>query len=138
MFDSSSITPHHFLEKLPDKILEVGVSQRKYSYISDLSKRIVRGDIDLDKVASMTEDQIRSILKTVKGIGDWTVNMFLIFGLARQDIFPIQDLALRKTISQTYNIAIDDTERMQKIANRWKPFRSIASWYMYKYGNQFA
>ena len=137
LFDSSPITPHCFLEKPSNKILAAGVSQRKHSYISDLSEKIVRRDIDLDKLSSMTEDQIRSVLKTVKGIGDWTVNMFLLFGLARQDIFPIQDLALRRTISQVYDIAIDDIEEMQEIANQWKPFRSIASWYMYKYGNQF-
>ena len=64
--------------------------------------------------------------------------MFLIFGIARQDVFPIQDLALRKTISQVYDIAIDDIEGIQAIANQWKTFRSIASWYMYKYGNEFA
>ena len=138
LFDPSPITPCHFVKKSPDKILATGVSQRKYSYIADLSERIIQGDIDLDRVSSMTEDQIRSVLKTVKGIGDWTVNMFLIFSLARQDVFPIQDLALRKTISQVYDIAIDDIEGMQKIANQWKPFRSIASWYMYKYGNEFA
>lgn len=138
LFDSSPMTPRRFIQKPPDKILATGVSRRKYSYISDLSERIVRGDIDLDKVSAMTEDQIRSVLKTVKGIGDWTVNMFLIFGIARQDVFPIQDLALRKTISQVYDIAIDDIAGMQAIANQWKPFRSIASWYIYKYGNEFA
>jgi adenine-specific DNA-methyltransferase len=138
LFNSSPVTPRRFLKQPPDKILATGVSRRKYSYISDLSERIVRRDIDLDKVSSMTEDQIRSVLKTVKGIGDWTVNMFLIFGIARQDVFPIQDLALRKTISQVYDIAMDDIEEMQEIGNQWKPFRSIASWYMYKYGNEFA
>lgn len=138
LFTPSPVTPHRFIKQPSDKILATGVSRRKYSYISDLSERIVRGDIDLDKVSSMTDDQIRSMLKTVKGIGDWTVSMFLIFGLARQDVFPIQDLALRKTISQVYDIAVDHTEEMQEIANQWKPFRSIASWYIYKYGNEFA
>ena len=137
LFVSSRLTPCDFLSKPREVILRTGVSRRKYSYITDLSDKIMHGEIDLHKVHTMHNDQIRVDLKSVKGIGDWTVDMFLMFALARLDVFPIGDLALRKTISSLYNIGVDNKARIIAISNRWKPFQSIACWYLYKYGNSF-
>jgi len=75
------------------------------------------------------------LLKEVKGIGDWTVDMYLLFGLARVDVFPVHDLALRKVMSTIYGLNVNDLEAAQKIAQKWIPYRSIASWYLYKLGN---
>jgi DNA-3-methyladenine glycosylase II len=78
---------------------------------------------------------LRSTLKTVKGIGDWTVDMYLLFGLARLDVFPVHDLALRRIMCEVYKVPQDDLRKLERISSHWKPYRSVGSWYLYKYAN---
>jgi DNA-3-methyladenine glycosylase II len=83
-------------------------------------------------LAKKPNEKVREELKQVNGIGDWTVDMYLLFGLGRLDVFPVHDLALRKSMSSVYKVDATDLRSLEKIASRWKPYRSVASWYLYK------
>ena len=135
LFRSDRASPKAILAKPKTSVLRTGVSERKYGYIVDLCRRIQSGQLRLSDIEDQSEDVIRTSLKTVKGIGDWTVDMYLLFGLARLDVFPLRDLALRNVMSQVYRVPRDDYAKLTKLANRWKPYRSVGSWYLYKYGN---
>ena len=128
-------TPATFMRMPKAKIVAAGVSGRKYEYISDLAQRVQSRRLNLSKLSDEEDDSIRARLKDVKGIGDWTVDMFLLFGLGRLDIFPVHDLALRKTMATVYGVEPDDRQSLEKLAGRWKPYRSIGSWYLYRNAN---
>ena len=127
--------PTAFMKMSKDEVVAAGVSGRKYEYILDLAQRIQSRRLDLSKLSDEEDDSIRARLKDVKGIGDWTVDMFLLFGLGRLDIFPVHDLALRKIMATVYGVKSDDVQSLQKLAGRWKPYRSIGSWYLYRNAN---
>jgi DNA-3-methyladenine glycosylase II len=135
LFSTGRITPRSFLSLSSDAVLKSGLSKRKYEYLVDLAKTIDSKRLRLSDLSEENDDAIRASLKSIRGIGDWTVDMFLLFGLARLDILPIHDLALRRIISEIYGIDQDDTNRIEKVAELWKPYRSVACWYLYKHGN---
>ena len=135
LFRGSRPTPAAFLKMPKDKVVAAGVSGRKYEYVLDLAQRIQSRRLNLSKLSNEEDDSIRARLKDVKGIGDWTVDMFLLFGLGRLDIFPVRDLALRKIMATVYEVKPDDVESLEKLAGRWKPYRSIGAWYLYRNAN---
>ena len=134
-FPKGKITPGKVLEKPGRELRETGISARKCNYIYDLCRRIEDRTLRLAALQSEDDDAIRRELKQVKGIGDWTADMYLLFGLARLDVFPINDLALRKAIAKVYKVQQDDMETILKVSERWRPYRSIGSWYLYRHGN---
>ena len=135
LFVSGNATPKQFLSLPKQAVLNAGISNQKYGYLIDLARKIDTRQLSLSTLQEKDDDTIRSILKEVKGIGDWTVDMYLLFGLARIDVFPVNDLALRKSMSSLYGLAVNDLEGAKKVAQKWKPYRSIASLYMYKHGD---
>jgi DNA-3-methyladenine glycosylase II len=117
-------------EVLRDKI---GLSFKKIEYIKDLSSRISDGRLNLSLLSGMTDDEIILELIKVKGIGRWTAEMFLIFCLGREDVIPIGDLGIRKAIQILYNLPqLPTPSSMLAISLPWKPYRSIATWYLWK------
>lgn len=119
----------------PDNILKtkVGLSGKKIEYIKDLAARVIDRKLNLALTSEMSDDEIVSQLTQVKGIGKWTAEMFLIFCLGRPDIFPVGDLGLRKAIQKIYTLPeLPTPSTMLAIAQPWKPYRSIATWYLWK------
>ena len=135
LFDSGNPTPKQLLALPTQAVLDAGISNRKCGYLIDLAHKTDTRHLSLSTLEEKDDDTIRSILKEVKGIGDWTVDMYLLFGLGRIDVFPVNDLALRKSMSSLYGLTVNDLEGANKIAQKWKPYRSIASLYMYKHGD---
>ena len=135
LFDSGNPTPKQLLALPTQAVLDAGISNRKCGYLIDLAHKTDTRHLSLSTLEEKDDDTIRSILKEVKGIGDWTVDMYLLFGLGRVDVFPVNDLALRKSMSSLYGLAVNDLEGAKKVAQKWKPYRSIASLYMYKHGD---
>ena len=135
IFHASRPTPKAFISARREKVLESGISARKYEYILDLTNRIENGQLRLFHLSNEDDSTIRIALKQVKGIGDWTVDMYLLFGLARLDVFPVHDLALRKKMSTVYGVDVDDVATLEKVAAKWKPYRSVGAWYLYKSAN---
>jgi DNA-3-methyladenine glycosylase II len=119
----------------PDNILKtkVGLSGKKIEYIKDLSARVIDRKLNLALTSEMTDDEIVNELIQVKGIGKWTAEMFLIFCLGRPDIFPVGDLGVRKAIQKVYTLPdLPTPSTMLAISQPWKPYRSIATWYLWK------
>jgi DNA-3-methyladenine glycosylase II len=111
----------------------VGLSRMKIAYLKDLATHIVDCRLNLIDLPGMKDEEIITQLTKVKGIGRWTADMFLIFCLARKDILPVTDLGLRNAIKRTYLLAeLPTPNTMIDIANPWKPYRSVAKWYLWK------
>ncbi len=134
LFSSGRATASRFLTLPKEKVLKAGLSKRKYDYIRDLARKIENKQLRLSRLSEEDDATVRQVLKKVKGIGDWTVDMYLLFGLARLDVFPAHDLALRKVMCKVYGLDGNDLQEARKIAEKWKPYRSVASWYLYKFG----
>lgn len=115
-----------------DKTLRnCGLSFSKINYIKNLSKKVVDGEINIKRLNESADDKIISVLTEVKGIGNWTAEMFLMFSLARPDVFPVDDLGIRKGL----NIMFGSKQYSRIIVNkgsRWKPFRTCAAYYIWK------
>ncbi len=136
LFPEGKITTEGVLEKRDRELRATGLSARKCDYIRDLSSRIKNNSLNLTELQSEDDDTIRRELKQVKGIGDWTVDIYLMFGLSRLDMFPIGDLALRKAIGSAYGIPPEDMTAILKVSESWRPYRSIGSWYLFRYGDR--
>lgn len=135
LFSSGRATPKRFISLPRQDVLKTGISNRKYDYILNLAQKTDSKQLRFSQLRHADDATIRRLLKEVKGIGDWTVDMYLLFGLARMDVFPVHDLALRKVMSTIYDFQATDLETAKKIAHKWMPYRSIASWYLYKFKN---
>ena len=118
---------------------KVGLSSKKIEYLKDLSSKIEDGRLNLDILPSMTDEEVITALQQVKGIGRWTAEMFLIFYLGRQDVLPVTDLGIRKAMQKLYLLPeLPKPATMLAIAQPWKPYRSIATWYLWKSLSKFA
>lgn len=126
-------TPAMLLKTSVNKFRNAGVSQQKASYLKDLAKRIESGELNLKNIDTFMDEEIIAQLTTVRGIGEWTAHMFLIFHLGRPDILPTGDLGVRKGMQRVYNLRkAPELKRMQQIARPWVPYRSVGSWYMWR------
>jgi len=121
------------LAPLSDEALRgVGLSRQKLGYLRDLSQKMLDGSINPAGLHALTDDEIVAELTKIKGIGRWTVEMLLIFRLNRPDVFPAGDLGIVKAVQRTYNLrSTPDVKRLHAIAERWRPYRSVASWYLW-------
>jgi DNA-3-methyladenine glycosylase II len=109
------------------------VSGRKAAYLHDLAARFAAGDLSESSVAAMDEDALLAQLTKVKGIGEWTVHMFMIFSLHRPDVLPSGDLGVRKGVQELYKLkALPKPEEMAGLCDRWRPYRSVGAWYMWR------
>ena len=117
---------------------QVGLSRMKITYLKDLATHVVDSRLNLFDLPEMQDEEIISRLTRVRGIGRWTAEMFFIFCLARKDILPVTDLGLRNAMKRTYLLyELPKPDRMIEIANPWKPYRSIATWYLWKSLSKF-
>ena len=126
-----TITPEAVLKVKDDKLRECGMSWSKVSYIKDLAKKVKSKEVDIKKIDKLSDEQIIDELIRVKGIGRWTAEMFLMFTLARPDVFPLDDLGIRKGMDKLFKKKLS-REDMSKLAENWKPFRTTASWYIWR------
>jgi len=117
----------------PIQLRSAGLSGQKLGYLKDLSSRTLAGEIPFDSLADLSDDDVIGHLTRVKGVGRWTAQMFLMFRLGRPDVLPELDLGVQKGIRKAYRLRKHPTpERVVKIGARWAPYRSVASWYMWR------
>lgn len=110
-----------------------GLSPQKVKYVRDLTEKVLAGELDLEHVEDFSNEEIERQLLKVKGIGPWTVTMFLIFALNRTDILPVGDLGVRKAMQNLYNLPdLPTPDEMRGIARPWHPYESVASWYLWR------
>ena len=110
-----------------------GLSYQKVNYIRDLSEKWQDGTMNLTDIDSMTDEEISSELIKVKGIGQWTADMFLMFTLGRPDVFPFGDLGIQKGVMIITNMNRLPTQKeMERKTKKWQPYRTVAAWYLWK------
>ena len=115
-----------------DALREVGLSRQKISYLRDLCGRVASGAVALDDLEHMTDDEVVTALTSVKGIGRWTAEMFLMFRLHRPDVLPVGDLGIVKAVQRAYGMRkVPSPERLTKLGEQWRPYRSVACWYLW-------
>jgi DNA-3-methyladenine glycosylase II len=118
----------------PDDILRgAGISRAKVSYLKDLAQKVLDGLPSLSELEHMEDEHIIQTLLPVKGIGRWTVQMLLIFRLHRWDVLPIDDLGIRTSIRNLYHLPeLPNQKTVTQLGEVWKPYRTIASWYLWR------
>ena len=111
----------------------VGFSGQKVGYLRDLCARIADGRIDLDELETLDDEQVIERLTSVKGFGRWTAEMFLMFRLHRPDVLPAGDLGIVNAIQRLYGLRKrPDAKKILKIGEAWRPYRSVACWYLWQ------
>src|SRR5207237_7719815 len=111
---------------------KIGWSQQKASYIRDLAKRTASGELNFAALPALDDEEVISTLTAVKGIGEWTAHMFLIFALRRLNVLPTGDYGVRAAMKKAYRMRdLPSPKRMQKIAKVWHPYGSVAAWYLW-------
>src|SRR2546421_898053 len=127
------MTPEKVLLKQRPVLRACGLSDRKTEYIADLAQHFADGAIHVHRWPEMSDEDIIAELVKVRGIGRWTAEMFLMFNLLRPDIFPLDDLGLQKAIRVAYfrnrKVALST---MRRLGERWRPWRSVATWYLWR------
>ena len=116
-----------------EQFRSVGISRQKAGYLRDLSEKVESGAVPLDDIDALGDEDVIAALTRIKGIGRWTAEMFLIFRLQRPDVLPLGDLGIVNAMQKAYRMRKKPTpERMRKMGEAWRPYRSIASWYLWR------
>ena len=124
--------PAPILSLRDEQFRGVGISRQKMAALRDLSLKWQSGFVNPRRFAAMSDEEIIAALTQVKGIGRWTAEMFLIFSLARLDVLPVDDLGFRNAVRCAYRLRKSpDAKRLAALAEKWKPYRAIATWYMW-------
>ncbi|MSU62055.1 MAG: DNA-3-methyladenine glycosylase 2 family protein [Pedosphaera sp.] len=127
------ITPEKLLRFSSEALRSVGLSGQKQTYLRDLAGKVQRSEVRLRSIARRDDEGVIAELIQVKGIGVWTAQMFLMFSLGRLDVFPHDDLGIRNALRKIYNLPeLPDKKASQRIAEPWRPYATIASWYCWR------
>jgi 3-methyladenine DNA glycosylase/8-oxoguanine DNA glycosylase len=127
------VTPQSLTALSDDQFRAVGMSRQKSAYFRDLCDKVSSGALPLDSLEAMTDDEVIAALTQVKGIGRWSAEMFLMFRLHRPDVLPVGDLGIVNAVQSVYRLRKKPTaERIRKIGEAWRPYRSVASWYLWR------
>jgi DNA-3-methyladenine glycosylase II len=127
------ITPEGVLALSEERLRASGLSRQKLSYIRDLAEKTRAGEVDFSQLAQMSEEQVIAHLTRVKGIGVWSAQMFLMFALRRPDVMPTSDYGIRAAIKRQYRKRkLPTPSQMLKLSEPWRPYRSVACWYLWQ------
>ncbi len=127
------LTPEAILALTAEQMRGAGLSGQKTAYIRDLAQRTAAGEIDFAALPGLSDEEVIATLTRVKGVGVWTAHMFLIFALERPDVLPVGDLGVRMAMRKAYRMrALPKPARMEKLARAWRPWCSVASWYLWR------
>ena len=133
LFDGKVPTPEQLLDIDPEKLREAGNSRPKIGFMRSLAEHVLNGELELDRLDELSDEDIAAELTAVKGLGQWSADMFLIFHLGRPDILPVGDLGIRNAAKQAYNLRkLPSPDRLKRLARPWRPYRSLASLYLWR------
>jgi len=127
------ITPENILKLRPARMRAQGLSTQKTAYIRDLARHTRDGRVIFEELGALADHEVIERLTQVKGVGVWTAHMFLIFALRRPNVLPTGDLGIRSAIRKAYGL--DDLPKpaeIESLAERWHPYRTVASWYLWR------
>jgi DNA-3-methyladenine glycosylase II len=125
-------TPAAVAQVADAQLRAAGLSSQKIRYMRDLCSRVADGTLTLERVNELPDEDVIQSLTQIKGIGRWTAEMFLMFRLHRPDVLPVDDLGILKAVQRAYGLRkLPRAERLTKIGEPWRPYRSVACWYLW-------
>ena len=129
----AAMTPQALASLDEEQLRRVGVSRQKALYLRDLCGKLTSGEVQLEGIDSLPDEDVIATLTKVKGVGRWTAEMFLMFRLHRPDVLPVSDLGILTAVQKAYKLRKRPTpDRLRKLGDAWKPYRSIACWYLWR------
>ena len=127
------LTPESILKLRPARMRSLGLSGQKLNYIRELARMTKKGEVDFSLCATLEDAAVVEHLTRVKGVGVWTVHMFLIFALRRPNVLPTGDLGVRAAMKKAYSLPdLPKPADMERLASAWHPYCSIATWYLWR------
>ncbi|MBA3452189.1 MAG: DNA-3-methyladenine glycosylase 2 family protein, partial [Deltaproteobacteria bacterium] len=126
-------TPATILATPDTRLRAAGLSGAKAAAFKDLARHVIEAKLVPAKLPKLTDAEVSAVLLPVRGIGPWSVDMFLMFALARPDVLPVGDLGVRKGMQMHFNLrSLPEPDKMIKLAAPWRPYRSVGAWYMWR------
>jgi DNA-3-methyladenine glycosylase II len=133
LWDGRTPTPQELLDADPDAIRAAGLSRPKIAYLRSLAEHILSGELELARLDELSDEEIAAELTAVKGLGQWTADMFLIFHLGRPDVLPVGDLGVRNAAREVYGLdELPTAAELEAIGEPWRPHRSLAALYLWR------
>jgi DNA-3-methyladenine glycosylase II len=132
-FDGKLPKPEELLRKRRETLRKAGLSNAKVEFLRDLAARVKDGRLDLKRSAKLPDEDVIAELLEVKGVGQWTAEMFLIFHLGRPDVVSVGDLGIRRAVQLAYGMKdLPGPEELEKLAEEWRPHRTLACLYLWR------
>jgi DNA-3-methyladenine glycosylase II len=132
LFGGHAPTPKQLLKADPDKIRAAGLSRPKIAYLRDLAQHVEEGTLELERLPDLPDEEVSAQLTAIKGLGQWTADMFLMFHLGRPDVLPVGDQGIRRAVMVEYRLRkLPDPKRLEKLAKPWRPHRTLACLYLW-------
>jgi DNA-3-methyladenine glycosylase II len=127
-------TPQQILAEEPEELRSAaGLSRAKVGFLRSLAEHVISGELELERLDELDDDAVIAELVAVKGLGDWTAHMFLMFQLERPDVLPVGDLGIRRAIERAYGLdELPDAAAIEAIAAPWRPYRTLACRYLWR------
>ena len=137
LYDGVEPTPQQIIDMPFDKLRAIGLSNAKAGYVQNVAKYLLDHNADDKKLNKMSDEEVIAFLTPIKGVGRWTVEMLLMFTLGREDVFAVDDLGIQQAMAKVYKLDVTDKKalraKMLKISEKWKPYRTYACFYLWKY-----
>jgi DNA-3-methyladenine glycosylase II len=132
LFGGHAPTPKQLLKADPERIRAAGLSRPKITYLRDLAQHVEEGTLELERLPELPDEEVATQLTAIKGLGQWTADMFLMFHLGRPDVLPVGDQGIRRAVKVEYRLRkFPDPKRLEKIAKPWRPHRTLACLYLW-------
>jgi DNA-3-methyladenine glycosylase II len=133
LFGGTTPPPKDLLEIEPQRLREAGLSGRKVEYVRDLAAHVLSGELELDRLDSLSDEEVIDEITAIRGFGLWSAQMFLIFFLERPDVLPTGDLGIRNAVKGAYGLdEVPAPAELERIAEPWRPHRTLASMYLWE------
>jgi DNA-3-methyladenine glycosylase II len=133
LFGGSTPSPQELLDADPETVRAVGLSNAKVRYVRSLAEHVLSGELELDRLPDLGDEEVEREVTAVKGLGQWTAHMFLIFHLGRPDVLPVGDLGVRRAVERAYGFEeLPSAEELERLGERWAPYRSLAALYLWE------
>jgi DNA-3-methyladenine glycosylase II len=132
LFGGHAPTPRQLLAADPDEIRAAGLSRPKIAYLRDLARHVEDGTLELERLPDLPDEEVTAQLTAIKGLGQWTADMFLMFHLGRPDVLPVGDQGIRRAVQVEYRLRkLPAPKRLERLARPWRPHRTLACLYLW-------
>jgi DNA-3-methyladenine glycosylase II len=132
LYGGRTPSPAELIATDPDDLRGVGLSRAKAAYLRDLAEHVEDGRVDLEALPELPDAEVSALLTAIKGLGQWTVDMFLMFHLQRTDVLPVGDLGIRRAVQLSYGLEqLPNVAELTTVAEPWRPHRTLACLYLW-------